>query len=421
MLLFFQITAILISTLLAYSAARKVLRYGINILLVSELCFYCVQVVPFIIFTVYNFTNEYPSYMRNVCRAMNDENTVLLYCLLIVVVQVFFHALGEKGYRKTLDSLRFSVRTNTILSVLMIFGIISPLIAMLLAPDKSVYLTFSYFYTNDYSINSIAYLYHTSVVKKVCNISLVFTLMFYFFNKGKNFRGIWTFVGVFLTVWADGKRAVLAFLLIGILLIDFVLGNRSEREKLLKKVAAFVGVVVIYFVAFSEITGKNTETSFFYSYEMYFSRMSPVMTAIYDQLNGARMLETPGMTLLFDFFVYIPRSVWENKPVLFTYYYTAYATGASAVGVWPSAFLVNIFVEYIANFGIFGAPIACLFLALVARISERSDNKYVYLVGLAFCCGYILFGFELIVMIAFYLWVALSVLNALPIKFSLRS
>jgi hypothetical protein len=152
-------------------------------------------------------------------------------------------------------------------------------------------------------------------------------------------------------------------------------------------------------------TTKNTDDSFYETYDAYFSRESEVKLSIYSRLNGADMLPYDGATLLYDITCYIPRFLWEDKPYGFFNYLTAYAyNGHAETFMEGSNFQVNIWSEYIANFGLLGCILSLLFIIGIVRVSERSNVAMLNISGSVFVLIYLFFGFELIVMVLFYAW-----------------
>ena len=85
-------------------------------------------------------------------------------------------------------------------------------------------------------------------------------------------------------------------------------------------------------------------------------------------------------------------------------YFTAYTMGLDNTDFLPWNLQVNIWTEFLSNFGILGIMIAILFICIVTKISEKSGNILIYLFGTIFIMFYLAFGFETFTLIAYIAW-----------------
>ena len=358
---------------------------------------------------------------RYMYLAMTDFWTGSIYDFITVVTIVIMHISSRRLVRsdKSANILKLkSVINYPLVKIFVLVGMFAPVIlSVALAPNPRIYFSYSYFYMNSYNELSAAYIYHANVVTRLCFITVIFTIIQYFSKSDKHLIfNIEVLAAVFLCTWINGKRAILIFMLFGILAVDF-LDSTQDYKKLIKKAILFAIISLVYFEAFSSITGKQSESEFFDLYNMYFSRLGCEKLSIYDHLYTNAMLEYPGQTLLYDLLFFVPRELWENKPSFFATYFTGYAYYGVGTHFLPSNLLVNIWTEFYANFGLIGHFIALLIVILLAKKAEISSSYLVYLSTAAFLVSYMSFGFEFIVLIIYAAMIACFVFDKYRIHF----
>jgi len=390
----------------------KIISGKYSILHLGIVVTWVMQVLPLLIECFLGISNQAQTYV-NMYYAMTDAKTGRIYNLMLLGVIYFMYILANHSYKKQqrdyhilkeLLNVHIPVVGQLVLSVLMFL----PVLAVLLAPQPSIYLKFAYFYRKTVSAESAIRLYHTSYIMYANYIAFGASMMKYLYRKKRKlFANVDIFCSIFLYSWIDGKRALLIFSLIGILAIDILKRTyANRRDKLIAKAILFACISIAFFGAYSEYTGKGTESEFLLQYTMYFSRMSSVKTAIYDWLNGHQILEYKGQTMLYNLFFFVPRSFWPSKPVMYCKYFTAYSLGRVSTDFLSWNLLVNIWTEFVSNFGIIGMLLAVILISWVARISENSDSIVVYLFGTIFVVFYLCFGFETFTTISYLAWMA---------------
>lgn len=410
----FNIVVVCISSFYMRKSIRNLLHNKGNLLDYCFLAFYMVQVIPLIV----QIFSGVPDVLHhvNVGYAMNDSLTNFVYGLIVIAVSVIMSRLSSKLKPKILPSVSFRKTAGT-LNVVLTIAMFSPLIAVAFSPEPSIYLKFSYFYTQSFDVYSYLFLFHRNVVTSFVLLSVVALIFKYFRKKSNDSQWIY-YLAIFISTWVDGKRTIFLFMLIGILAVDLIKGNYSNKflqKKQILKTVVFASLVFIYFFAYNEETGKGQDSEFYFLYTFYFSRMSIVKTAIFDQLHTNILLEYPCQTIIFNTFLWIPRAIWPNKPVMYCIYFTSYADGVSSQLDYNLQ--VNAWSEFVSNFGIILGPvIVCLFFYFVAKVSINTKSNAIYLLCTAFCVLYSVYGFEHIISYIFFLWLALVVMRILFYK-----
>lgn len=405
MLLFFTLITIIIDLFYLFVSLKAVLKNRYSILHLCSILFFIIQVLPLVV-DMFNDVNSLGTHTKYLYNALTDENTAYLYNLFAIFVMVGLTSTAQKFAHKRVNIMfQRTKAVNSFYRLCIVLLMFAPVAAVILAPTPEIYTNFSYFYTHSYNPLAVEYLYHRLVMPYIIYLSFLSILVYYYLIKGSTSKNIIMLLSSVICIWIDGKRGLLAFLIVGILLVDFIKNQTQSNWKLVKKGALLSCVFIAYFAVYSMFTTKNTDDSFYETYDAYFSRESEVKLSIYSRLNGADMLPYDGATLLYDITCYIPRFLWEDKPYGFFNYLTAYAyNGHAETFMEGSNFQVNIWSEYIANFGLLGCILSLLFIIGIVRVSERSNVAMLNISGSVFVLIYLFFGFELIVMVLFYAW-----------------
>lgn len=409
------IDVLTVITLLYFFIAslKKVLKGKYSILHLCVIVFFVIQVLPIgveIFGADYSKIEIFYPYMN---YAMTDVTVAVIYDFFVIATELILYHYANKLKRSNTNanfSVSLSGKTATIIQLLCVICIFLPVIAVFVSPTPSVYTQFAYFVHNG-SSNIESYIFHTTVMKAVVYLSFASTLFLYYFNSSK--YKYMVYLSIFIITWVNGRRTLMLFLLIGILVIDFLkwdIVTRKQIKKLMRKAFVFAVVVIVYYIFYKEQTGKSDFANNFLLYSTYFSRLSNVKVSIYDQLYTRSMLDYPFETLLFDVLFFIPRAIWDSKPLPFFSRFTYYTLYGSGVGIerfdhigWN--FQVNIWSEFIANAGFFGWLLAIWFVVYMAKIAEKSKSRATYLIVAAFLVLYFMYGFEHIVQATFLAFV----------------
>lgn len=404
-----DLTSFAIATIFLIKSVKKIIRGKFSILHVLLVLTYVMQILPIVIVDISNI-NIYDIYRYpNVYKPLLDTKVSIIYDLVMIFIIMLLYYLANKKnsyiYFNMIDSI-LNVRVNKYLMAIMKILMFATLFAVIISPKPSIYLKFSYFYTNEYDINSSIYLFHITKYVYAKYISFASILIVYLCKDKYGFKSnLLEYIAAFFLMWTDGKRTIIMFLLLGILCID-ILKRTCKSKIIIGKTAIFLLLIVIYFNLYSNITGKGADSVFISNYIYYYSRISCVKTAIYGRVYNMKMLDYNGQSILYDIGFFIPRSIWVNKPLMFVKYFTPFSCGYGHNIILNNFNLqVNIWTEWIANFGIIGIFFACLFIVCVARITEKKNNAYSYMFGLLFSGMYLMFGFEPNVQMVFLIWI----------------
>lgn len=409
MLLFFNIFVILICTFFAFKSYMKIKKARYGILHLLCVVFWGIQVVPIVV-DYFNDLSVFAKWTPYLYYSMTNDVVAYVYGLFCISTMWFLYLQGNKQsrYRNFLfknSNFSYSKILKFSLCILMYI----PLIGVMFAPTPEIYSHFAYFYTNFVPDFSIERIYHNKVILYLNYISF-FSIIgsYYLSNKNSKINSILIVLAIIIDAWIDGKKALFAFTLLAIIMIDFVKLGEESAKKLIKKSFFFLIIVLVFSFSYSSITKKDAEKSSYETYNGYFNREGEVKMAIYSRVIGPKMVEYDGQSLLYNLTFFVPRTVWKEKPVGFFNYLTSYAYyGNPKEYELLSNFQVNIWSEFIANLGIIGYLLSLLFISKISFFSEKSESLITNIVGTIFLILYMFFGFELMVMILFFLWLFL--------------
>lgn len=415
----FNLIYIVICSIILLKCIKSIFLGKYSIFHFCCIVFYIMQILPIFI-SFFGDLSGIKKYYPYMYYSMVDFKVDIIYgvfCLVTMIILYYNASKFNKKYKLTLNFFK----NNNKLSIISIFCIFIPLIlGLLFSPNFNIYTKFSYFYTHEYLNSSSEYLYHINIMSKFVYISFISTIIYYYYKDSKK-KNIVAYLATFLITWINGKRTLLVFLLFAFLAIDFIKWDRRDNKKLLKilkKALVFFGIFIVYYLIYNNITSKSNFADNYLLYSTYFSRMCNVKTAIYSLLYDHNMLNYSGETLLFNIFFYIPRSIWVNKPYPYFRQFTSYVFyGKPNITIPGMQFQVNIWSEFISNLGLLGYILALVFIKIIIKKSEKSNDKLIYFSGMLFILLYFMFGFEKIEQIILIFWCFMLFKKKIKIKF----
>lgn len=397
-------TLTIIICLVYCARSVKQIKYGsLNVYDILQFVFFCVNVFPLI--TDYLFQDQLKGLLDKIYIAMTDVIVSVVYDIIAICISYVLYTLSnryrsaDKFYLKSLNAIRL----NKLLLSFTILIALLPLISIMFSPDISVYFKFAYFYTNEGNSLSINRIYHDAVVNLFVNYSMVAIVLYYFSQNRKQWI---VYMLIFIDLWISQKRAFLFFVFGGIIFYDLLSQKYvNDIKGFFRKTVVLLFIATSYFIVYANNTEKQINEDAYPTYVMYATRHYCMKTAIYDVLRENKILDYPGQTMWFDLFFFIPRTYWTEKPVMYERYFTNYVFGRDMSNQvdWVN-FQVNIWTEYISNFGIILGPvIAFVLIWFITRLSAK--NRITYLTVSVYLGMYFVFGFEPVVMLFYLIWV----------------
>ncbi len=383
---------------------KRVFSGVFSTLHLGTIVFFVMQVIPLFVECIWGY-DDLTFILKNMYYATQDQSVHILYCVFVVVTMVFLWSGGEYFCRKReyiVEEKKY-FQANIYLFVLLLLGILSPAIALIVAPDPSIYLTFARFYKLEFNPFDTSYIYYVTVVRFVLYFSFLSIVLLYFFNDDRNkIYNFFVYLGIALVTWIEGKRSLIVFSFLAIVAIDIIRNRYANKKTFFAiKTICFALISVIFFIVYKEYTGKDVEMDFLSQYNQYYSRMACVKTAIYSVFYDQPILQYPGQSFVYDIFFFVPRGLWPDKPAMFVKYFTAYAVNRKNVDFLSWNLIINMWCEFIANIGIWGYLLGLSLVAIIAKFADFTNNILVRMWGMIFIALYFTFGFEHVVIIVF--------------------
>lgn len=406
----FDFIAALTGLYFLVKSGRHLASGSYNMLHVCIVVFYVMQVLPIAVgwFGDLDAIRTYYPYMF---KAMTDATTGVIYDFFVIATLALLYWLSCRfPSHKPLSISDWASKVKAFRGLTILIGMLTVfpiIVGVLLAPDPSVYLQFSYFNMNLDIKSGDSFTYDDSVMDLLIYVSFFSTLVSYYCSDSK--VKIQYAIPVLLITWVNGKRTLLLFLLIGFIIIDYLKWDRKDRayiKALGRKAVLFFGLYIGYYVAYNLITQKADFADGSLLYTVYFSRLCNVKVAIYDLLYTNTMLDYPMQTIVYNLLFFVPRSLWPGKPYGYYPYFTSYVfSGVGWNTITGYGFQVNLWSEFVSNAGVVGLFLAIGFVAAVIHIAEKSRSVVSYISGTAFVILYFAYGFEHIVQILWVLFI----------------
>lgn len=405
-----NIFVILISAMVLYFSRRK---YQ-NAAFLGIVLFDVGYVIPLIVELFLGKASVSSSYIGFVL-SRSDVLTEVLYGIFVLIVESFFFIYLKKSKKFSLriTDIAIDVRNQLckipIVPVLAIILIVFLAVLIFFSPNPTLYYKdLGAFAMQKSSVTSMDLLYRNVVhLGDVTMLAILAILILKTIDKNNSvFYKVIRIAGIVLVTLANGKRTLTVFLVIALMMIDYL--YKKKKKYMIINIVMAVMCISIYFIAYSYISGKyEYNTDWYAVISEYFFRNNSIKVVIYSTLHPDKLpiLDYPGQTLLFDALFFIPRQFWASKPFPFPDYYTAAIFGFSHITNMGWNFQTNIYAEAIANMGLIAFVITPFFLLLICKKVNESKSIVEYLLGLSFVLLIQVFEFSDTLKIIFFMWV----------------
>lgn len=317
-----------------------------------------------------------PNYdnMPGFSMAVNDELTSLIYDFYVSVCPLIWLKFGKSKYYNNI----VNIKNYGVLKLILYIVVICPVIALLLAPNPQLYLSYALVTLGDQSLDiklfhQIIAILSTLSVLAVAGI-IIITEKFRLYNLSL------LFLSIVIDIWIYGKRSIVAFTLVAI-------GYAFWQKGYLKKGRLFyvtvIGILVMSLFSYYYQAQIRSDYIAFDNYEkeyqnirIDYGRDSRIKMAIYAELypDDIQILEYRGQSLVYYFTFFIPRDIWLDKPWPYAVYFTNALFNISSNTFIGWGMTTSLLDEAIANFGWIGMLIGPLIIAIVCRIGDVNKS-----------------------------------------------
>lgn len=340
-----------------------------------------VMVVPLFLEMLLGIPNIPRDVYMNFIRAMEDETTLLIYCIFVFVAQLMFAYELKRIKRRNRQLARTNdiqegqqflqnFKYKKIVLVLCYIVILASVLSVVFSPDPLYYLTFR---SVHFQTSSQILQYSDNIVRPLFELLIVAILALKLFDsKNKISSGIFRLLLILFFTMVNGKRTYLMIIVGVFFLIDLL--REGDLKKIAPKYIVLFGFVAFYFYAYMYITDKISYNSdWYYEIHEYIFRSMHVRFSIYAALhpNEIHILDYPGQSMIYSLLFFIPRSLWASKPWPYIDYYMKGLLNLSSIDYVTYHMPASYYTEFVSNFGIIGLCLSLLFTIWITRFFDR--------------------------------------------------
>ena len=252
----------------------------------------------------------------------------------------------------------------------------APVIAWSLSPDP----TFYRYYGAVISGQDIDGYHH--IVALTCKLALVAFAGLLYSSRRLMLSFILALPLVGVALWLDGKRnsVVILFLLVFVVLW---LRGKLHGKKLAAAALVSLALIMSFSYGYQRLVrglfsqGASRYISVYESARIEYGRDHGMKLAIYAELypEVVQILEHRGQSVLFHLTMFVPRTLWPEKPLPYAQYATS-AMFLQSARDWGWSMTTSWGEEAIANFGWLGMLIAPFSLAFLCRLGDTSESDF---------------------------------------------
>lgn len=345
-----------------------------------------------------------------------DPPTAAIYCLYVSAAPLFWWWLG-RGRSAPLADEAPTARALIRLRPMFMALIASPLLALILAPDPALYLSYGAAASEQFNsgARSLAVIFEDPARYK----DVIFTASFLCLVGTAGLLASYPRIAIaqlyalapwwLLAIWLNGKRYIVAMFLF---VVGYMLWDRGHLRggRLAAALSGALLLMTLYSFAYQlAFRGANLQDNDrrYENARMDYGRDDQIKLAIYAELHPERMriLEHRGQSLLFYLTFPVPRVLWPEKPFPYAVYSTSTAlmfSGPRQIG-W--SLTTTVLEEAVANASWAGMLLGPALVALVCRLGEACRNGMVSALTALIACLFLAVHLNAF-MVLFVLWVA---------------
>lgn len=316
----------------------------------------------------------YPSYNEwfyNFDIAIRNSEVSLYYNLIILFLLLCLYIYSKAMKKKVVltDRRVYSKHLNHLF-------IYSPFIFILLSGEIS-----NYFVYGTYAARGLSGT-HYYILSFLILISLYNFGKYYFFKADNQTINKSMTLFYFLSIsWIDGKRYIIATLILYLGFIYFI-KNKQKLKGVILKFSIIILLLLLFnnfYITIVKPIGGVTFEENYTSFRIDYGRDDVVKFVIYSEvINNNPILDYRGQSFVSSLFFWIPRSIWIDKPYPHYRYLTAKLYNIDSVLEIPSGMTPSIIEMFIANLGLLpGMILLMIFLLVIIRYADLMPDIHV--------------------------------------------
>ena len=352
--------------------------------------------------------------------AAHDQATCLVYCGFVSLCPILWWYFAGPlrrhhihGKSRVLDQIRGH---GTILDVVLIVVVLSPILLLAVAPDRSIYGCYSAACRQWYLRGSET-VFHAILVKSI-QLAIIAAAVLLLRARNLMARMLWVVPVIGVHCWLHGKRNIVAF---AIFLIIYVLWSRGVLLR--RRLAIATAAATFMFLAFSTFYQTNlrfndysaanrTMEQWLEGMRIDYGRDDVIKLNLYAELapEFPPILDYRGESFVIVGTFFVPRWFWPNKPDSYAAHVMTAAMGGPSPG--GGTMTTTILAEAIANFGWLGMLAGPVAVVGICRISDAFRDELLHVLALFITTGMLAVSFSYWSQVAL-LWIALIAVKLL--------
>ncbi|GIP35027.1 O-antigen polysaccharide polymerase Wzy [Paenibacillus sp. J2TS4] len=373
-----EVLAIVFNIIFLLKVIKNINRgklYTVNILIFVFFVFFVLPLILDLIVGVPNYERHPGFYYSS-----KDTATRIIYALYIMLAPVIMYKVGKPKESVSINAISYLRKYRVILY----FLIVLPILIVLFSPNPLLYL--QYAVSSKGLLGSEEAEYHALILFS-SRLSMICISLVMLIGRKKYMTYVVLFAPLlFLDIWLYGKRSIVALTLVALLFVAYK-RNVLRGKKIVAVGLLAVTVLLLFSNFFQQNVRKYDDYTFDQSYLNFridYGRDDVTRLAIYSELEeDLQILEYRGQSLLFYLTLYVPRSMWPDKPYPYAQYMTS-ALFLSEPKLWGWGMTTSILEEMIANFSWLGFIIGPLILGLICRIGDNTRESFISLLTVIF-------------------------------------
>lgn len=373
---------IILSTYVLIDSIIKIIKRDNTVMDYCVLVFYVFNCFPVLLDYIFGIPN-YNSWYFRLEEAMNDTNVALIYDIYMLIVLMFFYFYKILNKRSQEEKKEESIIKKSHRNILILLCLL-PHIYILITGNLTNFL--GYESLNSRNIGEIS----IELINLFNQISIIAFSYLYFCAQNVKCNKLILILYTLSIWWIDGKRYIVLTTLIIYVFLYIKSGKmKFDYKRFIKYAVIGISLFSIFYIIYSQdkmkrvYTTSDSEMSFYADFRLNFGRDDVVKFVIKEEfIDKKPILEYRGQSILYDFVMFVPRSLFLNKPYPHYRYLSAAIYDTNIFDI-PSGITPSIFEMGIANFsylGIILTPLIMLGICKLADTRKSIIQQSIYLV-----------------------------------------
>lgn len=311
--------------------------------------------------------------------ATGDDLTSIIYCFYVSAAAPFLWWTGRVRGTLTEKERRaaqaFTAESVRRLRPFLYLLLVSPGLVAAFAPNPQLYLTYAWIVTARGEPEALQYQQVVSLMSVLSVVAAAGLLASAPRIRGWMFLALTPWMGA--AIWLNGKRYIVVF---AVVLSWLALLYKGYFRRLHFIAALVVLVLAIGVFSFSyQRAFQRGGGDLYENARVDFGRDDVIKMTIFAELHPSeiQILDYRGQSLVFYATMYIPRYIWQEKPLPYAQYFTS-AMYFRSPRMWGWRLTTSWLEEAIANFSWLGMLLGPALLSVICRIGDRNSNAFVF-------------------------------------------